>query len=168
MATTQRLLSADEQIRASVAALGAAISAVPEYTPPALARAVAVEQNLYRQIDAEFSLLTSTQAGSRMGSRSRTPRNLASSARNSGRVIGIQRGQATYFPGFQFDAQGQPLLVISQLRRLGIESGWSETSIVHWLMSPTTQLDGQRPVDLLASAPEEVLVAARATWQVQW
>ena len=42
MATTQQLLSADEQIRASVAALGAAISAVPEYTPPALARAVVV------------------------------------------------------------------------------------------------------------------------------
>jgi len=168
MATAQHLLDAGELIRASGAALGEALASVATYAPPALARAVQAEQNLHLQIESEFGLLNSTQAGHRMGSRSKTPRNLASTARNSGRLLAIQRGHSAHFPGFQFDAQGQPLLVIGQLRRLGDELQVDEIGILHWLLGPTTYLDDQRPVDLLGADPETVLAAARSAWNVLW
>lgn len=168
MATAKQLLDADSLIRNSIEALGEAIGSIPTYSPPALARAVQAEHNLQLQVAGEFGLLSSTEAGLRLGSRSRTPRNLASSMRRTGRLLALQRRQSAYFPGFQFDDQGQPLLVIRQLRKLAEECGWSEPGITQWLMGPTTYLDDQRPVDLLRSAPESVLAAARASWDVTW
>jgi hypothetical protein len=168
MATTQQLLETSELIRASSVALGEALASVAVYAPPSLARAVQAEQNLHLQIEAEFGLLNSTQAGHRMGSRSKTPRNLASAARNSGRLLAIQRGHSALFPGFQFDDQGQPLLVIAQLRRLGDDAQVDEVGILHWLMGPTTYLDDRRPVDLLLNDPEAVLSAAQSAWNVLW
>ena len=168
MATAKQLLDTDSLIRNSIEALGEAIGSIPTYSPPALARAVQAQNNLLLQLASEFGLLSSTEAGRRLGSRSQTPRNLASSMRRTGRLLAIQRGQSAQFPGFQFDEHGQPLLVIRQLRKLADEFGWSELGITAWLMGPTTYLDDQRPVDLLRNAPESVLAAARASWDVTW
>lgn len=168
MSTAQELLDADQVIRSSMAALGEAIGAVSTQTPPAFARAVQARHNLMLQIEAEYGLLTSTQTGQRMGSRSKTPRNLAAATRLAGRLLAVTRGNAAYYPGFQFDSDGQPLLAIAQLCKLAAQSHWSEHGVIEWLMAPTTYLGGERPVDLLVDDPGSVLDAARAAWNVSW
>lgn len=155
-----------QQTLRSVTALGRAIHAahVPASAP--LARAVQAEQNLYDQIDREFGLLTSTQAGRQLGSRSAAPRNSAIAARRDGRLVAIQRGTYLLFPAFQFDQHGARA-VMAQLIDLARQHERTETGLVQWCCAPTTYLDGQRPVDVLDD-PERVTAAAAAAFGVQW
>lgn len=157
-----------DRIRESAAALGTAMDAVQVYVEPPVARAVQAERNLYDRIDAEFGMLTSAQAGKRLGSRSTAPRNLAASTHRNGALLAIARGHQKLFPGFQFGADGRPLPVIRTLRELADETQWSEAGVVQWLCAPTTYFDGLRPVDLLAGEPLRVVDAARQAWTVQW
>lgn len=167
-ASAEPLLDAARRINASAKALGEAIDAVAVYTEPAVARAVQAERNLYDRINAEFGLLTSAEAGRRLGSRSTAPRNLAATTRRSGALVAVTRGHQTLYPGFQFGADGRPLPVVRALRDLAAECGWSENGLVQWLCAPTTYLDGLRPVDLLAGEPDRVVDAAQRAWTVTW
>ncbi|MGE2731269.1 hypothetical protein [Mycolicibacterium vaccae] len=167
-AAHSHLVDVAHRIRESAAALGEALDAVEIYAEPSVARAVQAERNLYDRIDAEFGLLTSTEAGRRLGSKSTAPRNLAAATRRDGALLAITRGHQALFPGFQFGADGRPLPVIRALRQLADEAGWSEAGVVQWLCAPTTYLDGLRPVDVLAGTPDRVVDAARRAWSVQW
>jgi len=168
MASVDDLTRSDRLIRRSAARLGQALAAVETYAEPALARAVQAEHNLYDRLDAEFGLFTASEAGRRMGSRSNAPRNLAASARREGRLVAVSRGHQVLYPGFQFGPDGAPLPVIAGLRALAAEYERSETGIVQWLCSPTTYLDGRRPVDLLRETPDRVLDVAARSWGVDW
>lgn len=137
-------------------------------TPPALARAVSAEANLYARIQAEFGLHTASETGSILGSRSTAPRNLANALRKEGTLLAVKIGQRARYPGFQLDETGQPLPVIAHLVKLGATHDQSETGIVQWLMSPTTYLNGARPVDLLHTDPDRVLTVAADAWGVSW
>ncbi|MGV9800748.1 hypothetical protein ACWDTP_22130 [Mycobacterium sp. NPDC003449] len=167
-AAHDHLVDAAHRIREGAAALGQALESVRVYAEPAVARAVQAELNLYDRIGAEFGLLTSAEAGRRLGSRSSAPRNLAAAARRDRSLLAIMRGHQTLFPGFQFDADGRPLPVIRRLRDLAAELGWSENGVVQWLCAPSTYLGGRRPVDLLAVDPDRVVDTAMAAWTVQW
>lgn len=165
-AVADDLAAANVLTRRVVTALGDAIHAAHVPASPSLARAIQAEQNLYDRIDEEFGLLTSTEAGARLGSRSAHQRNLALAARKDGRLLAIRRGRYTLYPGFQFDERGvRP--VIEELSRVGRRHDWSETGLVQWLMSPTAYLDGDRPVDVLDDAPQLIQVAA-ASFGAEW
>jgi len=97
--------------------VGVALSSVAVYTEPAVARAVQAEHNLYARIDAEFGMLTSTEAGKRMGSRSSAPRNLATTAHRNKALVAVRRGNYLSYPGFQFGPDGKPLAVIARMTR---------------------------------------------------
>ncbi|WGX94339.1 hypothetical protein [Nocardioides sp. L-11A] len=168
MTTVDDLIRSDRTIRASASALGFALASVETYAEPALARAVQAEQNLYDRLAEEFGMLTPGEAGQRLGSRSRAPRNLAAQARKAGRLLAIKRGSHVLYPGFQFGEDGQPLPVIAALVELARRHERSETGIVQWLCGPTTYLDGRRPVDLVRSTPDEVLALAERAWGVEW
>ncbi|MGE2833339.1 hypothetical protein [Mycobacterium sp. SMC-4] len=167
-AAHSHLVDVAHRIQESAAALGEALDSVKVYAEPSVARAVQAERNLYDRIDAEFGLLTSTEVGRRMGSKSTAPRNLAAATRRDGALLAITRGHQTLFPGFQFGSDGRPLPAIRTLRQLADEAEWSESSVVQWLCAPTTYLDELRPVDLLAGQPDRVVDAARRAWSVQW
>ena len=167
-AAAQPLIDVAQRISASAKALGEAIDAVQVYTEPAVARAVQAERNLYDRIDAEFGLLTSAEAGRRLGSRSTAPRNLAVATRRGGALLAITRGHQALYPGFQFGPDGRPLPVIRSLRELAADVGWLESSVVQWLCAPTTYFDGRRPVELLATEPDRVLDVARRDWTIEW
>ncbi|OBJ48414.1 hypothetical protein [Mycobacterium sp. 1423905.2] len=162
------LAAAHERLRESARAVGAALASVEVYTEPAVARAVQAEHNLYARIDAEFGLLTSSEAGTRMGSRSSAPRNLATTAHRNGALVAIRQGNYPAYPGFQFGADGKPLAVIARLRELADANGWSEAGLVQWLCSPTTYLDGDRPVDHLRTDPERVVAVAAEAMAISW
>jgi hypothetical protein len=168
MTTLEDLAVATRRVRESAQAVGAALSSVSVYTEPAIARAVQAEHNLYDRIDAEFGMLTSTEAGKRMGSRSSAPRNLATTARRNKALIGVRRGNHLVYPGFQFGPDGHPLAVITALRAVADANGWSEAGLMQWLCAPTTYLDGDRPVDHLSTDPDRVVAVAEAALSVSW
>lgn len=169
--TTVTELSADvardlEQTRRNVAALGTAIHAANLTASPNLARAVQAQQNIYDSVDAEFGLLTSSQAGDRIGSRAVARRNAATAARNEGRLVAVRRGRYLLYPGFQFDAAGiRP--VVADLVQVAFTHGWDETSLITWLVSPTTYLDGSRPVDIM-DEPDRLVSLAQEVFGVSW
>ena len=166
--TVAELDAANQRLRDSAHAVGVALSSVTVYTEPAVARAVQAEHNLYARIEAEFGMLTSTEAGKRMGSRSSAPRNLATTAHRNKALVAIRRGNYLSYPGFQFGPDGKPLPVIARLIEVADENGWSEAGLVQWLCSPTTYLDGDRPVDWLATDPNRVVEVAAEALAVSW
>lgn len=166
--TVEDLTVATQRVRESAQAVGAALSSVAVYTEPAIARAVQAEQNLYARIEAEFGMLTSTDAGKRMGSRSRAPRNLATSAHRNKQLVAVRQGSYLAYPGFQFGPDGQPLAVIGRLREIADANDWSEAGLVQWLCSPTTYFDGDRPVDHLTEDPDRVATVAAEDMAISW
>jgi len=168
MPVVDDLIAANSRIRESARAVGEALAAVEVYTEPAIARAVQAEHNLYARIDAEFGMLSSADAGRRMGSRSRAPRNLATTAHRAGTLVAVHRGNYLAYPGFQFDTDGQPLTVIARLRDVAEAAGWSEAGLVQWLCAPTTYFDGDRPVDHLSADPDRVVAVAGEALAVSW
>lgn len=152
--------------RRIVGALGEAIRAAHSTASPALAAATQARENLYDEIEAEFGLLTSAQAGEAMGSRSTAKRNLASAAYRDGRLLALRRGNYMLYPAFQFSESGlRP--VIADLIALGRQHQRTSAGIIQWLMAPTTYLAGRRPVDVI-DAPEQLLAAAGDAFGVQW
>jgi hypothetical protein len=166
--TVAELDAANRRVRESAHAVGVALSSVAVYTEPAVARAVQAEQNLYARIEAEFGLLSSTDAGKRMGSRSSAPRNMATNAHRNKALVAVRRGNYLAYPGFQFGADGTPLPVIARLREVAEENSWSEAGLVQWLCSPTTYLDDDRPVDRLLTDPDGVVAIAAEALGVSW
>jgi hypothetical protein len=131
-----------------------------------MARVVQAQQNLYDRIEAEFGLLTSAQAGDQMGSRAVARRNAATAVRNEGKLLALRRGQYLLYPGFQFTSAGiRP--VIADLWAFAREHGWGETSLLEWMVSPTTYLTGQRPVDIIDD-PDRLLTVAREAFEISW
>ena len=45
---------------------------------------------------------------------------------------------------------------------------WSEAGLVQWLCSPTTYLDGDRPVDYLTDDPDRVVTVASEALAISW
>ncbi|BBX48007.1 hypothetical protein GCM10009641_09490 [Mycobacterium cookii] len=168
MSSVEQLVTATQRVRESAQAVGAALASVAVYAEPAIARAVQAEHNLYARIEAEFGLLTSTEAGKRMGSRSRAPRNLAATAHRNDQLVAVRRGNQLAYPDFQFGPGGQPLAVIGRLREIAEANDWSEAGLVQWLCSPTTYLDGDRPVDHLTDDPDRVVAVATEALAVSW
>ena len=166
--TVAELDAANRRMRESAHAVGVALSSVAVYTEPAVARAVQAEQNLYARIEAEFGLLSSTDAGKQMGSRSSAPRNMATTAHRNKALVAVRRGNYLAYPGFQFGADGTPLPVIARLREVAEENGWSEAGLVQWLCSPTTYLDDDRPVDRLLTDTDGVVAVAAQAMSVSW
>ncbi len=168
MTTAEDLVVATRRVRESAQAVGAALASVAVYTEPAIARAVQAEQNLYARIGSEFGMLTSTEAGNRMGSRSRAPRNFAAAAHRNNTLVAVRQGNSLVYPGFQFGPDGQPLAVIARLRETADANNWSEADLVQWLCSPTTYFDGDRPVDHLTEDPDRVVAVAADALAVSW
>ncbi|GLE53557.1 hypothetical protein [Mycobacterium montefiorense] len=166
--TVAELDAANRRLRDSAHAVGVALSSVTVYTEPAVARAVQAELNLYARIEAEFGMLTSTEAGKRMGSRSSAPRNLATTARRNKTLVAVRQGNYLSYPGFQFGPDGKPLAVIARLLQVADDSGWSEAGLVQWLCSPTSYLDEARPVDHLVTDPDRVVAVAGEALAVSW
>jgi hypothetical protein len=100
MTTAEDLVVATQRVRESARAVGAALASVAVYTERAFARAVQAEQNLYARIGEEFGMLTSTEAGKRMGSRSRAPRNSATTAHRDNTLVAVRQGNSLVYPGF--------------------------------------------------------------------
>jgi hypothetical protein len=160
-------LAADLNLmRRNLAALGDAIRALDVSLPPGVVLAAANVEQCIAEVETEFGLLTSTQAGVRMGSRSTTPRNAATRAHAHGELLAMRRGRYLLFPGFQFDQHGiRP--AISELKSIAARHGWDDVAVIEWMMSPTTYLQGRRPVDVIDNF-DLLARTAEAALRIAW
>jgi hypothetical protein len=137
-------------------------SMMPDTVPSAPAVLQARRNALAREaLFRDFGALTSAEVAELAGSKASNKAALANRWKQEGRIFSVTHHGTTYYPAFQFDAQGRPLPVIAEvIRALGGEEG-GEWQLALWFLGNTGWLDGRRPVDLLASEPAEVAQAAQ-------
>ncbi|TFB47270.1 hypothetical protein [Cryobacterium tagatosivorans] len=145
-------------------------SAPVETTPsPQLARSLQATAAVWRQVKAEFGLLTSSEVAAILGT---DPSNgkYVSSKQAANEIVGVLRGRGYLFPGFQFDRdRGTVLPVIARLIELAHANQWDEESLILWMQSPSTSFEDEaRPVDHLRDDPDAVLAAARTAFEAVW
>lgn len=133
-------------------------------SPEVAASSVATEV-FWRQLADEFGLLSSLQVAATLGARAH--RSYASDLRKAGKAVGVERLNKVLYPGFQF-SEGQVRPVMERLIATARRLDRPEKSIVYWLCSPTTYIQGGgRPVDHLDDT-ELVSMAAEQAWSVDW
>jgi small subunit ribosomal protein S3 len=137
-------------------------SMIPPSTIPLPAQVLQARRNAEarEKLLQEFGALKSTDIGDIAGSKASNRAALAHKWKSDRRVFSVVHGSGTYFPGFQFTPEGQPLRVIADiLAVLGhIRSDWE---LALWFTASNGWLGGQRPVDLLLTSPDRVVDAAR-------
>lgn len=135
-------------------------SMLPPTVPSAPAVLQARRNALAREaLFQEFGAFTSSEVAALAGSKASNKAALANRWKQEGRIFSVTHHGTTYYPGFQFDGEGRPLPVIAEvIRRLGAKGG--EWELALWFTAANGWLGGQRPVDLLESAPEEAVQAA--------
>lgn len=125
-------------------------------------------ENAWREIEAEFGLLTDTEVAAAV---SDDPGNtqFASGERAAGRLLAVERPEGLRYPGFQVDRPRRAIRpVIEELLTIARAAGRSEASLALWMASaPTGYLDGARPVDRL-DEPAAVAEAASQAFNVVW
>jgi hypothetical protein len=151
----------------SVDALGPALSEIESPVSPQLARSLQATEVAWKDMDAEFGLLSSTEVSERVGSRSPN-RSYASEQRAKGNLLAIKRPGGLRYPGYQIDPREHTIRpVMHDLIQTATEAGVTESDLALWLCIPTGYLDGGRPVDRF-DEPAAVTEAARQSFNVQW
>jgi hypothetical protein len=138
------------------------VSMIPESTVPLPVQVLQARRNAEAResLLQEFGAMKSSDIGDLAGSKASNRAALAHKWKSDRRIFSVVHGSVTYFPGFQFTPQGQPLQVISEiLAILGeIRKEWE---LALWFTGSNGWLRGARPVDLLIEAPARVVEAAR-------
>jgi hypothetical protein len=160
------LLDMTMMTASSINALGPAMAAFKGVTSPQLARAIQATENIWKDIDAEFGMLTSMEVAQLIGSK-RSGRSFASDQRAAGKLLGIKRGNRVLYPGFQFErATGTVHAAIPELLHMAKDVSWDEEDLTLWLIAPSGYFHGDRPVDHLADA--DVVPKARQEATIEW
>ena len=122
-------------------------------------------KQFWTEVDEEFGLLTAAHVSLLLSS---TPDQIdAAELWAAGKLFAVKREGAIQYPGFQI-ADGQIRPVIPRLVAVAKDLGILESSAIVWLCSPSSHLGDRRPVDLLDSDGETVILEARRAWGVKW
>jgi hypothetical protein len=107
----------------------------------------------------EFGAQTSAQLAESRGSETTNPHATPGRWLSSGRVFAVDTAAGRLFPAFQF-VDGRPRPVIGRVltAMAGELRGWE---LLLWFTASSGHLEGDRPVDLLDTSPDEVVEAAR-------
>lgn len=151
----------------SIDSLERALSSLPTTVAPGIARAVQATENLWRQVETEFGLLSSAEVAETLGA-SNANRAYASALRKRGKLAGIERKNSFLYPGFQLDPQKQQVRPwVAPLLELAKEHDRSESDALIWMLAPSNFFDGSRPADNLNDG-ERILAGAAGTWGTEW
>jgi hypothetical protein len=156
-------MPASETARPGGAALLGVIDLLtPDLRVPSAAGVAQARRNAVARTELaqEFGLLTSREVADLAGSRARNRAALANRWTQEGRVFAVPHAGQYLWPGFQFDAQGQPLPVVSEVVAI-LAGDLPPWPLALWFTSRSGWLDGRRPADLLATEPAAVVEAAR-------
>ncbi|WP_018772264.1 hypothetical protein [Arthrobacter sp. 162MFSha1.1] len=133
-----------------------------------MARALRSTENAWREMEAEFGLLTDAEVAAAVSDESGSTQ-FASHERAAGRLLAVERPEGLRYPGFQVDPSRRVIRpVIEELLTIARATGRSEASLALWIAAaPTGYLDGARPVDRLDD-PAAVVEAASQAFNVVW
>jgi CheY-like chemotaxis protein len=110
---------------------------------------------------AEFGTLTSREVAEFAGSRAQNRAALANRWKAEGKIFAVESGGQTLFPAFQFsDDDGQPRPVIAEILAV-LQPRYSDWQTALWFTGRNGWLGAKRPVDVLQSAPDAAVEAAR-------
>jgi len=150
---------ADHATLQAMAKTTPSIEPIREMINTRMERAAAAEFHVQRNVQsraafvAEFNLYTADQLLTRFGISADALEELE----RSNQIFSVEYLQTKYFPLFQFDDAGKPVLATSRVVQLFRGGGW-ETAL--WFTSSNGWLDGERPVDALPHDPDAVVEAA--------
>lgn len=133
---------------------------------PQMARSIQASANRWRQVMTEHRFLSSKEASELLGSQTGS-RSLASHRWSKGELLGVKHGTAVVYPEFQFGESGQVYPVIPKLISLAKEYGWSEQSLILWLVTPTGYFDDEPPIAHL-NDPDRILAGALSRLKKSW
>lgn len=110
----------------------------------------------------EFGALTSEQVAQLLGSRAKNARATASRLVSHGAIFSVEVASRRVFPGFQFaPTTGAVRPEVGEvLAELPLTLRRSDWQLALWWTTPSSWLDDQRPVDVLATDPARVVKAA--------
>lgn len=143
-----------------------ALENVDEFASASLVRSIQAEIIRIREIGRDYGLLPEHTIRAELGLSGTEP---------LPRLFGITyRGEKLY-PAFLFEPSAesphkrQVRPFVAELAKLADEHKWSESSMVHWLVSPTTWFapGGDVPVDYLHE-PSKILIAFESTAGIEW
>lgn len=105
--------------------------------------------------------LTAAEIAQLAGLSTRNPSAQPNKWKKQGLIFAIHHGGVDYFPGYGLDRDTgfRPVKALAKIIETlgGHKDGWG---MAYWFRSDNSFLGGQRPQDLLASAPERVIEAA--------
>lgn len=145
----------------SALAVGEALATADAVPGKSTLEAIREREVAWRDIEARYGLLTSTDVASAAGSRSSNPSEYAAGLRRHNRVIATRRARRLLFPGFQFTHDGRPRPEIKPVIEVFRDSDWDDDSIILWFTAPNGYLDDDEPLHRLDRTPDAVLEAAR-------
>lgn len=106
----------------------------------------------------EFGALTSAQLADMRGSKTANPHTTTSRWISGDRIFAVETPSGRLLPTFQF-TDGEPRPVVGRILAALHNQlhGWE---LLLWFTGSNGYLDGARPVDLLDTAPDDVVAAA--------
>ncbi|QYF74876.1 hypothetical protein [Cryobacterium sp. PAMC25264] len=150
-------------------AIGRAASKAPSCaTSPQMSRSIQATERVWRRVESEFGLLTSSEVAKLLGIEPAAT-NWVEEQRIAGRLIGVRRHGSYRYPGFQFDpAKREILPLVAPLIELARANDWPSGDLTLWMLGPSTSFEREdRPVDH-RHEPSVVIASARSSMEALW
>lgn len=143
-----------------------ALESVDEFVSPSLVRSIQAEIIRVREIGRVYGLLPEHTVRAELDLSGTEP---------LPRLFAITYREQKLYPAFLFEPSAelpnkrQVRPFVAELAKLADEHKWGESSVVHWLVSPTTWFapGGEAPVDYLHE-PSKILIAFESTAGIEW
>lgn len=103
-----------------------------------------VPESIWAAIESEFTLPSLERVQEQLGVQLADPEPVLR------RLVRVFLGEGTYCPGFQFTDTGGLHPTVSELFELAMELKVPHNYFTPWMVTPSTDLEGSRPVDLLS------------------
>jgi hypothetical protein len=143
-----------------------ALESVDEFVSPSLARSIQAEIIRIREIGRDYGLLPEHTVRAELDLSGTDP---------LPRLFAVSYREQKLYPAFLFEPSAespnkrQVRPFVAELAKLADKHEWTESSMVHWLVSPTTWFapGGEAPVDYLHE-PAKILIAFESTAGIEW
>lgn len=150
----------------SIQVLGEAVESLEQPISPQIAAGIVATENAWRDLETEFGLLDGRTVAEISGSK-QTTGGFANDRRKARKILGVSRGNAYRYPGFQFTESGTIYESVLELLRIAPEFEVSDEDVAQWFLLASPSLDGKRPVDVIADT-DRVVAIFRSRFGVQW
>lgn len=161
-------LRAAQRAVAEVAAIGLVekvLADSPARIGPGHLAQVALREQHWRDVEAEWGLLSADEVTALTGGNTRAARDHTSNLRRRKGMAGVKRHGALHYPGFQFMQIAEDRVTVAPawtlLRELLAPAEWSDADMLTWVSSPNGWLEGRSPAQEIHEHPEDVNDAVR-------